>query len=153
MYLVLYKKVCYNKRTFFIWGKGFMKKYLLVLLFVFFMFFVSLNNIKALNTLDVKVPEFNISNESVNCRQILGENLTNVVHFSIKLLRLAGAVIVIVHAMIILVPPITSKDADSLNKALKKCVNLSVILIVIFIFPSVINLLGRALEFDISCIF
>ena len=50
--------------------------------------------------------------------------------------------------MIILLPAVTSKDADGLRKASSKCVKLAVILAVIEIFPSVIKLIGALFGWD-----
>ena len=86
------------------------------------------------------------------CEELLGPNLTKVVKAGIRLIQIAGAIIAIVNGMITLIPAVLAKDADGLKKASKKLVMMAIILAIIFLFPTVINLIGKLFNFDISCI-
>ncbi len=91
-------------------------------------------------------------NQNNDCASILGTNLTKVVKGSIKVLQILGAIIAIVNGMIKLIPAIMSKDADGLKKASKDLVMMAIILAIIFLFPTVLNLIGKIFKFDVSCI-
>ena len=87
-----------------------------------------------------------------SCTQILGSNGTKLVNGLINALRIAGAIIAIINAMLRLIPAVIAKDADGLKKATNTCVKMAVILAVIGLFPTVIRLIGRIFGYDISCI-
>lgn len=87
-----------------------------------------------------------------SCVEVLGRNSVKVINGLVTVLRVFGAIAVIVHAMILLIPAVVSKDADAFKKATSQCVNLLIVLLVIGIFPAVIKLIGRLLGYDISCL-
>lgn len=97
-------------------------------------------------------PDITIYEGKMDCSDILGPNLTKIVHLVIKLVRIAGAVITILQATLALLPAVSSGDADALNKALKKCVTLGIILAVIGLFPTLLHLIGNLCGFDLTCI-
>ena len=91
--------------------------------------------------------------DSQTCEELLGPNLTKVVKAGIKIIQIAGAIIAIVNGMISLIPAVLAKDADGLQKASKKLITMAIILAIIFIFPTIIKLIGNLFKFDTSCIF
>ena len=95
-------------------------------------------------------PEINggIFGRGGSCSQILGTNGIKILKGVITTVRIVAPIIAIINAMIILLPAVTSKDADGLKKASSKCVKLAVILAVIEIFPSVIKLIGALFGWD-----
>ena len=97
-------------------------------------------------------PDLDTDTSPKTCNEILGNNLTKIVKFAIILLRVAGAVIAIVNAMIVLVPAVMSKDADALQKSKSKCISMGILLAVILVFPSILKFIGNVLGFDISCL-
>lgn len=121
-------------------------KYLIVFLFIFSLGF---NRVLADTT---NQPDIDVSDKTVNCYDLLGKNLTNVLSAGIDLIKIVAAIALIVSGMLDLIPAITSKDADALNKASKKLVKKAIILAIIFILPSLLRLVGNLLGFDISCI-
>ena len=128
-----------------------MKKSIRKLLIIIFMFFICANVIYAEDyTSDVPNLEFSI--ESRTCTQILGPNLTAVVHAGIRTIQIAGAIIAIVKGMMVLLPAITAHDADGLQKASKTLITMMIILAVIFLFPGLARLIGKIAGFDVSCI-
>ena len=96
---------------------------------------------------DVEIPP-----EKMTCKEILGENLVKVVKAAIKIIQIAGAIIAIVKGMMVLIPPILAKDQDGLKKATSTLVKMAIILVIIFLFPSLLRILGGILGFDLSCI-
>lgn len=128
------------------------KKILLISLFLILVSVFCFDHVSAL-VLDVTAPEINISTESKTCVEIVGKNLSKVIAAAINILKIAGAVIAIINAMIALVPAVMSKDADGLKKAQSKCISMAIILAVILVFPSILRFIGNALGLDVSCIF
>lgn len=98
-------------------------------------------------------PNIEISNEIYSCYEILGSNLTKVVHAFINILQISAVIISIVYGMIILVPPVLAKDSDEVKKATSKLIKIGVILLIILLFRPIIRFIGNVLEFDLSCIF
>ena len=94
-------------------------------------------------------PDF-ASHES--CSSLLGENLTKIVKAGIRIIQIAAAIIAIVNGMIILIPAVMAKDADGLKAASKKLVLMAIILAAVFLFPTLLRLIGNIFKFDISCI-
>ena len=127
-----------------------MKKKIVKILFVVFVFFVSMS---LLHAAAPAAPVLDIGGTATDCYSILGKNLTKVVHAFITVVQIVAAIIAIVQGMMILIPPIVAKDADALKKATKKLVDLVIILIIILLFRPLIRLMGNILELDISCIF
>lgn len=87
----------------------------------------------------------------MNCNQLLGPTITKLLRILIDVLKAAGAIICIVKMMLTLIPPITSKDADALNKAIRTCVILLVILTLILLIDTLLVIIGRLFAFDLSC--
>ena len=87
-----------------------------------------------------------------DCKSFLGENISKIVKASFTTLRIAGAIIAIVNAMMSLIPAVVSKNADALKKASKKCVTMGIVLAAIGILPSIVILIARIFGYDISCL-
>ena len=93
-----------------------------------------------------------IGSEVKTCQEILGKNLTKIVHAFITIIQIASAIIAIVKGMMILIPPIVAKDADALKKASSTLILLGIVLVIVLLFKPLIIFLGRILELDVSCI-
>ena len=134
-----------------------MKKYFLYTLIVIFVFFICINYVNASSLINIleapSVPNIEGVSGVKTCSQLLGANLVKVVHASVRIIQIAGAIITIVKGMMILIPPIISKDASALNKAASTLVTMSIILAIIFLFPTILRVIGKIADFDISCIF
>ena len=89
---------------------------------------------------------------SMKCSDILGTNLTKIVHAGIRAIQIIGAIVAIVNGMITLIPAVMSKDADGLKKAEKKLVLMAIILLCIFLLPYLARWIGSIFDYDISCI-
>ena len=88
----------------------------------------------------------------MTCSQILGPNLTKVVHAGIRAMQIVGAILAIVWGMMTLIPAIISKDAEGLKKSEKKLVLMAIILLCIFLLPYLIRWIGNLFDLDVSCI-
>ena len=97
-------------------------------------------------------PSQDIINKKRTCKEILGNNLTNVVKAGIRAVQVIGAIIAIVKGMMVLLPAIIAKDADGLKKASKTLITMAIILAVIFLLPGLLRFIGKVAGFDISCL-
>ena len=129
-----------------------MKKKVLLIVFLILVSVLCFDHVSAL-VLDITAPEINISTEPRTCVEIVGKNLSNVISGAINILKIAGAIIAIINAMIVLVPAVMNKDADGLKKAQSKCISMAIVLAVILVFPSILKFIGHAIGLDVSCIF
>ena len=94
----------------------------------------------------------NFGDPETSCSEVLGETLTALVKEAIKWVRIAGAIIAIVNGMLKLIPAIMSKDAEALNKAIKTCITMAIILVFCVLFNWLLNFIGTLFKWDVSCI-
>lgn len=127
------------------------KKVIVTIVLLVFMFGFTMI-VGAEETSDIAAPTMNFTDKAMTCTEILGKNLTKIVHFAISTLRIVAAIVAIVNGIIIMIPPVIDKDYGSLNKALRKLVSMLIILAIILVFPSLVRVIGKLFEFDISCI-
>lgn len=98
------------------------------------------------------ISEFGFGMDSLTCKQILGPNLTKLVHVGIKAIQIIGAILAIVKGMMTLIPAVMAKDAEGLKKAQKTLVTMAIILLCIFLLPYFVRWIGNLLGYDISCL-
>ena len=99
-----------------------------------------------------EVVELDPDSTPMTCSEILGEPLLTIVKGGITIVQIAAAIIAIVKGMLLLVPAITAKDADGLKKASKTLAILAVILALVVIFRPLVKMIGKLLDYDVSCI-
>ena len=131
------------------------KKVIILFLFIFMsLMFLPKVNAEVINILDFQgeLSTVGFGEAGQTCTQVLGTNLSKILSFSINALRLIGAITAIVKGMTSLIPPITSGDASALNKAIRKCIKLGIVLLLIGIFPSIIKFIGYLFRYDLTCI-
>ena len=87
-----------------------------------------------------------------NCAKIAGPNIIKVIKGSVTTIRIVGVIIAIVNGIMILLPAVMGKDADALKKAERKLVTLFVVLAAIGIFPTIVSIISKIFEFDLSCL-
>lgn len=92
-----------------------------------------------------------ISQNVLNCKEFLGNNLIKILSFVIDTLRVGASIIAIVNAMIILLPAVIAKDADALKKSQKKLVTLAIVLVLIILLPTLLIAIGNLFGYDLSC--
>ncbi|MDD6272149.1 MAG: hypothetical protein PUA90_01340 [bacterium] len=95
-------------------------------------------------------PTGTISEEKMNCNDLLGPNLTKIVKMCISILRIAGMIIALVNASLAVVPAIT--NPDKISNAKKKCISMAIVLVIIGVFPSLLTVIGNLFGYDLSCI-
>lgn len=119
-------------------------------------------SILTFNASKVLAETFNISDYTLNdngfgsmgdsCAKIAGPNVIKVIRGSITTVRILAVIIAIANAMFLLLPAVIAKDADALKKATRKCVVIGVVLAIIGIFPSIVSIISRIFDFDLSCL-
>ena len=82
----------------------------------------------------------------------MGPVLTQVIKGGIVIVQIVCAIIAILNGMLILVPAVVTKDADSLKKSSKKLAMLGIILMLVIIFKPLVRMIATLLEYDITCI-
>ena len=97
-------------------------------------------------------PNLGFNTNPMTCTEILGPNLTKIVHAGIKAIQIIGAIAAIVKGMITLIPAVMAKDAEGLKKAQKTLVTMAIILLCIFLLPYLVRWIGNILGYDISCL-
>lgn len=89
--------------------------------------------------------------EEMSCSELLGPSLTKLVSILLDAFKIAAMILCTVQMMMALIPPITNKDSDALNKALKKCVTLAIIFVCALLIDTFVVVIGRLFGFDLSC--
>ena len=100
-----------------------------------------------------EAPNAGFGQSNRSCNDILGKNLTKLVRAGIKALQIIGAILAIVYGMISLIPAVMAKDSDGLKKAEKKLLYMAIILLCIFLLPTLIKFIGKVFDYDITCYF
>ncbi len=136
-----------------------MNKKIVIILLILFVSIVGITTINAstikvtdtINIIDITNKGFGKSGQT--CIEVVGGNLSKLIKLSINVLRIAGATIAIVKGMMLLIPPIMSGDAKELKTSEKRCVKLAIALLLIGVFPTIINFIAFLFKYDVSCIF
>lgn len=102
---------------------------------------------------DFKIQDISIRDNTLNCKELVGENLSKIIKLIITILQIAGAIIAIVNGMITLIPAVVSKDAEALKGAEKKCITMAIVLVLIILLPTLLMFLSKMFDYDLSCIF
>ena len=92
-----------------------------------------------------------ISNEKMDCDGILRGNGEALVKLGIAVVRIAAVIICIIQMMFAFIPAITRDDPKALNKAFRKSIMLSIIMLCAFLLPTFIRIMGMIFAFDTSC--
>ena len=82
----------------------------------------------------------NIVSNSMNCSELLGNNLMKILSLILSLLRIGASIIAIVNGMLIILPAVISKDADALKKSENKLIILAIVLILILLSSALLSL-------------
>ncbi|NLC48054.1 MAG: hypothetical protein GX758_01660 [Tenericutes bacterium] len=113
----------------------------------------NLNIIHTSNILTSSFPDYGFGESKMTCSELVGENLAKVLKAFTLILKIAGAIIAIVSGMMAFIPAIVSSNADAFKKATKKFVNMSIVLVLILLLPSLLVLIGNLFNYDLTCIF
>ena len=81
----------------------------------------------------------------------MGDNLVLVMKFIINAVRVASVIATIVICMMTMLPAVTNGDASELNKAIKKCILVVIIMLLIVLTPVLLKTIANIFGFDFSC--
>lgn len=93
-----------------------------------------------------------ISDEDMTCEELLGSNLTKVVNVGITLIRIVGALAMIIFGITAYIPAVSGDNPELLKKANSKAIKMGIILILIILLPSLVKIIGNIFDFDLSCL-
>ena len=93
-----------------------------------------------------------LSTEEKTCAELLGKNMTSLIHAGITIFQIVAAIIALLRGMTLLIPAVIAKDSNSIKAAESQLIVLGIVLAVAIIFKPLVRLLGNLLEWDISCI-
>lgn len=97
----------------------------------------------------VPTPEFNFNEGEITCEEMLGTNLVKVIKMAIALVRVGASIATIVIGMMNFLPALTKGDAGEFNKAIKKCIWLAVVLMLIILLPVLLRTIGNLFGWDL----
>ena len=124
-----------------------------IFIFMILLVGISFVNAKEISIINImEMPNIGFGPEGLSCAEIIGPNLVKILKSSFNLLRIVGAIIAIVSAIMALLPAVYSKDADALKKASNKCILMAIALVAIGIFPSIVNLITNLFGYDTTCL-
>ena len=96
--------------------------------------------------------DFDIPTTPLACKDIVGTNLLKLIKAGITIFQVACVVFALVKGMMILIPPIISKDMDALSKSARDLVLFAIILLAALLFKPIVSFIGKLTDFDVSCI-
>jgi hypothetical protein len=129
-----------------------MKKVLYCLLLISLLF-INITSLSAESDTGIETPEsWKISEEDMTCEEILGSNLTKIVHLGVTAVKVVGAIAAILYGIIMFLPVIMDDDPKELNKALSKAIKMLIVLILILLLPTFIKIIGNIFDFDLTCL-
>ena len=88
----------------------------------------------------------------MTCEELLGSNLTKVVNVGITLIRIVGALAMIIFGITAYIPAVSGDNPELLKKANSKAIKMGIILILIILLPSLVKIIGNIFDFDVSCL-
>jgi len=89
--------------------------------------------------------------DEMNCSELLGNNLTEVIYLVILLLRIGAVIYTIVSGMLSMMPAITSSDQDKLKECISKFIKMLIVCVVIVLLPTIVSIIGKIFNYDLSC--
>ena len=129
-----------------------MKKVIYCLLLISLLF-INITILRAASDTGIETPDgWRISDNDMTCEEILGSNLTKIVHLGVTIVKVVAAIATILYGIIMFLPVVMNDDPKELNKALSKAVKMIIILILILLLPTIIKVIGNIFDFDLSCL-
>ena len=132
-----------------------MKKVLFMLLFVIMTFmFIEVVNASEFSVTDSIIildgePDLNFNESAMTCSEILSTNLIKVIKAALKLVRIGASIATIVIGMMTFLSALIKGDAGEFNKAIKKCIWLAVVLMLIILIPVLLRTIGNLFGWDL----
>ena len=78
--------------------------------------------------------------------------MTKVVNVGITLIRIVGALAMIIFGITAYIPAVSGDNPELLKKANSKAIKMGIILILIILLPSLVKIIGNIFDFDLSCL-
>lgn len=132
-----------------------MKKVLFIALFLISAFmFIEEVNASEFSMLDsvvvlVEEPKLDFYDGDMSCSQLLGTNIVKVIGAALTFVRIAASIATIVIGMMTFLPVLTKGDAKEFNNAVRKCIWLAVILMLIILIPVLLRTIGNLFKWDL----
>ena len=99
-----------------------------------------------------KSKELKLNDSKMTCQDIFGPLLMQIIKGSIIIVQIVCAIIAILNGMLILLPAVVTKDADSLKKSSQTLAKMGILLALVIIFKPLVRIIATLLEYDVSCI-
>lgn len=132
-----------------------MKKVLFVVLFLISTFiFIEEVNASEFSMLDsvvvlVEEPKLDFYEGDISCSAMLGTNIVKVIKAALTLVRIGSSIAAILIGMMTFLPALTNGDAKEFNAAIKKCIWLAIVLMLIILLPVLLRTTGNLFNWDL----
>ena len=101
---------------------------------------------------EIEAPDFDFDNSSRSCSELLGNNLVLVVRFGMNSIRIIGVIVAIIMGMTTMLSVVNKGDVGEWNKAVKKCIWIAVVLVIVVMLPTLSRVIGNLFGLDTSCL-
>ena len=131
-----------------------MKKVLFIALFLISAFmFIEEVNASEFSMLDfvvvlIEEPKLDFYEGDMSCSQLLGTNLVKVIGAGLTLVRIGASIAAILIGMLTFLHALTKGDAKEFNAAIKKCIWLAIVLMLIILVPVLLRTIGNLFSWD-----
>lgn len=132
-----------------------MKKVLFIALFLISAFmFIEEVNASEFSMLDsvvvlIEEPKLDFYDGDMSCSQLLGTNIVKVIGAGLTLVRIGASIATILIGMMTFFPALTKGDAKEFNNAVRKCIWLAVVLMLIILIPVLLRTIGNLFNWDL----
>ncbi len=123
-----------------------MKKYLILIIFVLGFSFLNPLTTSANTNSNILV----LKDEVNSCEGLLGEDLKQDLDNVLKIIRIAGPILVIFLTSFELIGAVTSKDDDALKKAMGKLTTRLILVAILFLLPTILNIVFKLIDARIT---
>ena len=132
-----------------------MKKVLFIALFLISAFmFIEEVNASEFSMLDsvvvlIEEPKLDFYDGDMSCSQLLGTNIVKVIGAGLTLVRIGASIATILIGMMTFFSALTKGDAKEFNNAVRKCIWLAVVLMLIILIPVLLRTIGNLFNWDL----
>ncbi len=132
-----------------------MKKLLFIILIITISFlFIEVVKADEISLIDstlvlIEEPKLDFYDKPMSCGELLGTNITKVIHAGFRLVRIGSIIATIVIGMLTFASALIDGGAKEFNAAIKKCIWLAVVLMLIILIPVFLRTIGNLFHFDL----
>lgn len=94
-------------------------------------------------------PNLNFNENTMTCSELLSTNMIKVIKAALTLIRIGATIATILIGMMNFLPALTKGDQGAFNAAIKKCIWLVVILMLIILLPVLLRTIGNLFNWDL----